>query len=476
MKVIYLRDDYILINEDDRIIKKEYKYEKGIVTATLPYKHIININFKLSKPLEEDMLEIEAEKYLFTNGSLDYSKEYKIVYKFKDYEDFYNVEAFVVEIDVLNRVFEKHLKTFKYIDFISANPFIFESFYDISGVLPQNDLFIFLSEDEAFVSCFENGEFLFVKSLTKLSNLSKILGIESEELKNLLLQKGLDESRYEEIEIYNTVDNFFSELFMKVSHLINFSVSNYRLNGINNIYFYSPFEINKIFEKYSDFWNLSGVKFKRFTLQSEYDPFEYCAVVYNSKHYQNENENFSIYPRPVPFYKRKSGQFILFVFVVIFLIGADILYKEVKIQNQQSEISILQEKIARQKRLSDMLRIAYKNYKNKISKLKSEEISIQKEIDKINSDIAYLYNIQTSKPFCDLLAENTNLLSKNSLKLISFDKKDKHIKMIIMSRFENSSSIAKFLNGLIKSGYKNVFSKKITSDKNIYISEVSYDE
>ena len=53
LKVIYLTNDYIYINENDRIVKKEFSFEKGIVTSSLGYKHILNTTFKLPKTIEK---------------------------------------------------------------------------------------------------------------------------------------------------------------------------------------------------------------------------------------------------------------------------------------------------------------------------------------------------------------------------------------------------------------------------------------
>jgi len=475
VKVIYIKDEYILVNENDRIIKKDYGYEKGVVTAALKYRYIINIGFKLPKNIEKEMLEIEAEKYLFTQGSLDYTKEYKIVYKFKEYEDYWNVEAFVVDIETLKNVFQNHLKTFKYIDFITAAPFVFESFYEITGVLPQNDMFMYLSDDEAFVSCFEDGKFLFVKSITKLSTLAKHLGIDNEELKKLLSTKGLNQDAYEDAETFQVIESFFSELFMKVSHLVNYSTGNYRLNGINHIYFYSPFEISGI-EKYTDFWQLSGIKFKRYSINTEYDPFDYTAAVYNSKNYPKEEENFSIFIRPLPFYKKRTGQIAIFSLFIALVLAADIGYKYFTAKEQEKTIEVLQEKILRQQKLSNLLRKAVKKYTQKINTLQSEIINTQKQIEKISDEVTYLYNLETKKPFCRLLSENTDLLLKYNLKLLEFNKNGDHVKMKVMSNIGNSSNIAKFLKALVQKGYKNVFSKKIMSSESVYISEVDYDE
>ena len=476
MKVIYLAKDKLYINENDRIVRKEISYEKGIITSSIGYNDILNITFKLPKDLDKEMLEVEAEKYIFTEGSLDYTKEYKINYIFKEFPDYINVEAFVVETETLKREFEKYLKIFKYIDFISAKPFIFKSYYNITNIKPQNDVFVYFDENEAFLSCFENGEFLFVKSISKLSTLSTQLNLSIEETKKILTEKGLDESKYDDPAVYGIVDTFFSQLFMKVSNLINYSVSYYRLTKINNIFFYSPFEINKLFESYTDFWNLSGIEFKKYILETDYDPFDYTAVIYNTKHFENENENFSIFPKPLPFYKTKSGILLLLIIFSFSFIGIDAYLKYQTIAKKEKYILSLKKKISRIKREENLLLSAIKKYKKKISQLKSENSALQKQISDISEKVLYLKNIQQSRLTSNELADLANGLKKYNLKLLSFEKNKNHIELLVLSEFGNSANVAKLMKDMYTLGYKNVISAEIENKNGIYIAKVGYDE
>jgi len=476
LKVIYLAKDKLYINENDRIVRKEISYEKGIITSSIGYNDILNITFKLPKDLDKEMLEVEAEKYIFTEGSLDYTKEYKINYIFKEFPDYINVEAFVVETETLKREFEKYLKIFKYIDFISAKPFIFKSYYNITNIKPQNDVFVYFDENEAFLSCFENGEFLFVKSISKLSTLSTQLNLSIEETKKILTEKGLDESKYDDPAVYGIVDTFFSQLFMKVSNLINYSVSYYRLTKINNIFFYSPFEINKLFESYTDFWNLSGIEFKKYILETDYDPFDYTAVIYNTKHFENENENFSIFPKPLPFYKTKSGILLLLIIFSFSFIGIDAYLKYQTIAKKEKYILSLKKKISRIKREENLLLSAIKKYKKKISQLKSENSALQKQISDISEKVLYLKNIQQSRLTSNELADLANGLKKYNLKLLSFEKNKNHIELLVLSEFGNSANVAKLMKDMYTLGYKNVISAEIENKNGIYIAKVGYDE
>ena len=473
-KVIYLARDFVYIKENDKVIKKEFSFEKGIVTTTIGYSDILNINFKLPKNIDKELLELEAEKYLFKEGSLSYEKEYKIIYKFREFEDFYNVEAFIVEVEVLKKEFNKYIQTFKYIDFISAKPFVFKSFYDINKTVLKKDAFIYFSEEESFLSCFENGEFVFVKGLNKFDSLAKNLGLTNKEVIELLSKNGLNEEAYENKEYFRIVENFFSEFFMRVNNLLNYSANYYNLEKFDRIYFYSPFEINGLFQKYENFWNLSAIEFKKYEINSDYDAFDYTALIYNSKNYQNEKENFTIFTRPLPFYKTKIGQLAIFIFIGLLIVGVDAYLKYQKILKQQQKIAVLNKQILENKKKSNLILKKIKVLKDKIKNLKTKNIALENQILDIENKVRFLKKIQFSKLTANEIADIVNGLSKYNLKLLSCNKVENHIELEIVSKFKNSSKIASFMKYLNSLGYKNIQSDEIKNENNLYISKVSY--
>ncbi len=476
MRILYVTDDYLYIYENGRVVRKELSYKKGIVTASLGYKNVLSISFKLAKDIEEEMLDIEVERYLFNEASLDYTKEYKIIYVYQDLGEFYHIDAFVVEVNVLKKEFDKYIKIFKYIDFISFKPFAFEAFYEIKNITPKNDVFIYLDKEESFMSCFREGKFVFVKSLNKLSVLAKEIGVDIDELINILSEKGLNKEKYEDENTYFKIENFFSQFFMKVNNLINYSINYYSFSKIERIYFYSSFKIPYLIENYKGFWEFSGIEFNRYEIATDYDYFDYTALIYNSKHYKNEKENFSIFIRPLPFYRRKSGVFFITLGVVSLIILADAFIKYQMLLNQEKKIAFLEKKLKLKQKEIKLIRIKVKKYKERIAKLKEINSNIQGQIDDVYQKVLLLKNIQQQSPFSNIMADLVFLLNKYHLKISSFYKKDRHVEIIVATTFDNSYQIARFLKALSKLGYKNIDSSEILNDKEVYLSKVSYDE
>lgn len=476
MKFIYLSENKQYVLENDRVVKKDLSYEKGLVSACIGYKNILNITFKLPRDIEEDMLEIEAEKYVYNEGTLDYNKEYKINYIFKPYEDYYMVEAYAIQTDKLEKEFEKYLKIFKYIDFISAKPFVFEAYYDIASVIPKYDVFLYIDNNESFLSCFANGEFVFVKSLSRIESLAKQLDKTTDETIKILNEKGLIKENYEDEETFNIIESFFSQFFMKVNNLINYSVSYYSLPKIERIFFYSSFDINGLFDRYEEFWKLSGVEFKKYEINSDYDAFDYTAVFFNAKNIEKEFLNFSIFPRPVSFYKTRTGILILMLALGFLLISADAYLKYEKLMQQENEIAKLEANIKRHDKERKMLKKAIKRYESQLKSLTIENSGLKNQISDISDKVLFLKEIQTSSKCYNQIQDVLKELKKYDLKLISFNKNSNHTDLILITDFKNASSIANFMKNISKYGYKNISSTKILNKNGIYISKVSYDE
>ena len=476
VRVLTLINDNMYIYENKEIFKEEIHFLKGIVTSSISFKDTINISFKLSKALSEEELLIEAEKYVYNQNILDLAKEYQIIYNFQQYDDFYYVDAFAIEIDKLQNLEKKYLKTFKYIDFISFAPFSFSEFYSITKTTPLVDIFIYFNKDDAYVVGFKGGKFVFIRALDKLSILEKELNKSAEEIIELLKVKGVDKNKYDDDYTYEIVDTFFSKFFMKVNNVINYSINFFKLDKVNRIFFYAPFDINNLIENYKDFWNLSNIEFRKYNLLTDYDPFEYSVAIYNAFHYEEENLNFSIFKRPPPLFKRESGKLILLIFILSTFVGLDALYKEYKISNIEKQKLLIELQASNYKNKLEKIKQDIKMYDEKIKEAKKELSELSKQIDEIYEKIEKLYKIYNTPIFTNEYAKIVSLLRKYNLKIYEFKKINNKFSVVILSSQAVYDNIPMFLSDLKKEGFNNVRVNLIENNSTAYRTKVMFDE
>jgi len=473
LKVLYVKDtDNVYIYENGRIVKGAK--EKGVITSSLRYKEIYTFSFKLPKDIDKNMLEMEAEKYLYEEGSLDFSKDYKINFIFEEKEDEYFVEAFAVEVERLQNVFKNIVEEYKYIDFISPNFLAFKSYYDIKEETPSGvDMFIYFDEEDAFVSCFSNGNFVFVKTILKFSVLEKEFGDKNYLIK-LLKEKGLNRSLYENEEEYQKIESFFTQFFGRLSSVITYSLNNYQLPKVDRLFFYSPFEIHSLISTYKEFWNLSGVDFQQYEIPSDYDAFDYTITHFNAKNYNNEEINFSVFKRPEPFYKKEIGKFVIFTAVVFGLIFADAVYRYIKIFKVENEVQELRQKFKDNKAIVNKLEKEYRSLNIEIKDLRKKLAQLNKKVDKYKSLVDELYDENCKKIFLKDYYLISNLIAKYKLQVVFFNKKGNDYIIKIKSPYYNSDKIALFMKDLVKNGFKKVDVKVIVNNNDTYYSIVRF--
>jgi len=471
----FLIKNYMYEYKDGRVVRKSLKKENGLYTSTIFFKDIINHTFKLPADLEKEDLLIKAEENLYNEAPIYLEDEYKINYHFKKFDDYYIVDAFAVKVELLKKKFASFLKEVKYIDFISPAFFVFEEYYNIKeNITPKNDIFIYFTKEDAFMVGFRDKEFVFVKSLDKFSKLLNFINLKEEDLIKILKEKGLNKDLYGSDAFFDQIDSFFSQFFIKVVNIINYSKNFYHINSFDNIYFYSDMKINNIFEYYSSFWSLSGINFTKFEISSDYDPFEYCATIYNAKHFNLEDVNFSIFLRPPRFYQTQSGQFIIFSFFILLLILGDGLYKYMMINKQKANIIKLQKEVLQKEKKVKFMQKYINEYTKEIKKEKTTLANIETQINDISAKINSLYKIKKQIPLFNEIGEIINFTTKNDLKITNFEKNKNNFKITITSNIDNSSLIPKLLKILLKKGYKNVSSKRIINNKNGYITVIKY--
>ena len=474
MKVINATTQYQYVYENGKVIKKELSKEKGIITSFLHPKHLFSITKKFDMHLSEEEMFLEMEKYIYSYPGIDINKEYKSVFLKIEQENNVIIEAVLIDTKELEKNLKDILKIYKYIDFVSPSFLGWKEYYNLTKTEPKNDIFIYFSQNEAFLTCYSGGRYLFHKSLSKLNTLSKLLEKSEEEVIEILNQKGFDISSYEDESEFYIIDKFFNEFFLKVFNIINFSSNEYQIPKFERIVFYSPFEIKDIFKQYENYWSLNGIEFKKSALKTEYDHLEYLITFFNAKHYSDDNINLSVFVKPPVFITTKAGKFFIFLIFAFILTAGYGLYKSYSLLKQQNELRILQKKFSLIKKRYETTLKAVKIYKKENALLLDKIKNVKKQINEVSLKTDILYQKSKQPLFYNILAKISKSMKKHSLKAEKISKKDNFITVIIVSNYDNTQEVTSFMNDLIGYGFKNVNSSFISNEKNSYISKVSF--
>jgi hypothetical protein len=157
------------------MLSPEYD-KKQFVLSYLNSKNFINAQIELSKNIpDEDIIDAINNK-AYDELGLDQALEYQINY----IEVFSNLDEenrhfniFIVDPTNLEEIYSDVAQKIKYIDVIIPTPLLFKSLYS-TRLIDENGAhcFIYFQEDDAFVTVYNNKEYIYTKSIKY--NLKKI--------------------------------------------------------------------------------------------------------------------------------------------------------------------------------------------------------------------------------------------------------------------------------------------------------------
>jgi len=479
MSLIYIKDEQIFKKTDNNIeIVENIKIDKDdIITSSLSIKEVITYTFKLPLSTPKEQLDAECDIQFYENAGLDLNKQYKHFYIKKELEkeNVYLIEAIAIEISYLETKFKSILEKVGYFDYISLSSFAFGEFYNLYNKEKKRDAFVYLDNNQSFITIYENGEYLYSKNLNPLNPLLKTLNVDYQKFMDLMNNKGVKKENYEldEFLLANEIDKFFSDYFIAINNRISYGRSIFYLENIDNIYFYTPFHIKDI-DSLKDFWELSGVNFE-IVQHEDINFLDKLSIYYNEKHYKDKI-NFSIFPKPPKFYKTKTFYLFLVIFLTTAIFCGDFFYRDY--QNKQ-----LQSQLYKQQRL-------LKSKQIKLNKLKKINAIIMKKIDITNKKIANIDKqiahikkvLQTSLVLTNTPKTNkdiiniSNLLKKNKLHTFVISKDiNNSFQIGVYTKTENRKYIANFMNDLASYNYQNIKTNIISSNKNSnYVSVIRF--
>ncbi len=454
---------------DNKNFYNSYIQTKDIISNT------VDIDNDVSSEDLRDAIEIKAYDEL----GLESSKEYSIFYFESDSIDSEFKVFNVIAIDKmrLNEIFGQ-LKDIKYIDYITAAPFLMKSLYNRNLLnLENTDCFLFFHKDDAFVTIYQNGEYVFSKSIRYslkniLDTFSKEIGkrVDEPEFYSMLKKSGFqnDNSAYQQ-----QLMKLFGEVFVYINDVILYAKRAYGLDKIDNIYLGTEIgEIPGIDEFCYNYINIPTQKleFKISKNANEIDinPLHTLLIVNAQDYQQNFDESFnvSIFKRPIPLNKRPSGRLIQAVAAAFVISMAYPTYQFVEekffLQKKLKEYTLKEQNLSLQvtnmKKELEMVAKSKKSIEEKLA-LKSEDLEFRTKL------LREIYSKKVSYPMkAKVLADLFEKINFHKSKVVSVVNDDKD--MVITVRSLHDKFITELMKDISLSKNYDVSTELIKKDNN----------
>ena len=309
----------IKVADKPQYIKDQYS------VSYLKTQDFITTQVEISQSIpDEDILDA-VENKVYEELGLDMAIEYQIAYveaanRGEDGNRSFHV--FVVDPLSINEAYANAIEEIKYIDQITPVPLLIRSLYK-KEIIEDNGThcFIYFQGDDAFLTLYDDREFLYTKSLKySFSQMHdrycELLGeqIELGEFTKLLSEEGLRSGTGEDQQY---LIKLFGEVFLHINDVMTYSKRAFELDRIDKVYIGSEVGAIVGMDEYSQTY--LGLDSSDFDFNYGFETEEwYIDQIHLLMHLTAQLEaedkyecNFSRYHRPPPFVKRASGQLLL---------------------------------------------------------------------------------------------------------------------------------------------------------------------
>jgi len=453
----------------------------NFVISYIKNRDIIIASFDLGFGVDEDELDDIIYMKAYDELGLDPEKEYIIKHRKanSDIEDSGVYNLFIIEPETIEESCAKVIEKTTYIDLLIPAPLLYETLYTTHILEPSEaHCFIYFTIDDAFVTIYKDGQFLYSKSLE--FSLKQIY-----DRYCAMIGEKVDEQKFFETleaEGLKATDSFFQqnimklfgEIFLQINDIIIYTKRAYGIDIIQRLFLGS---IKSPIIGLGDYgYNYLGIPTYNldynFDIKNDewyVDQFQYMMVQSGLDYIQNPSKfvNLTTTPRPPVFSKRASGQFIisttitsllaigypLFFLVKAYMIDAHIL--KLSLDNQSlSQITNKYKKILNDKRKT-------------ISKNKKELKRLETIFEGKAKTLTSIYNKKVDYRL------KSNLLNQFAIDLVKYE-----LKLEKMSSSENEFTISIVSNDDKKiTKYIKYISEKYFDDiENIDIKRISVSE
>jgi PHD/YefM family antitoxin component YafN of YafNO toxin-antitoxin module len=479
---------FLLTTKGD-IKPSSFKAKKALTAARISYNDIITHSFKLDKKYANSQeLTLAVELKMYEDLALDLQKEYKIFYieKETEVENIHLIEAFAYEKNELVKKYEDSFKKIKHLDYLAVPTLAFETLYSDPQMPKANDVFIYIGEDEAFLTFYKDGHYISSKKIKSLQEMLKELETKNlrpslEELKEVIRTKGLSKENYTlfEYDMFEYITDYFEAIFSTIKNLSLHNRNIYNFATLDNVYI--KFEdgiipdLPLLAQRYLDESKLLPLNlYKEY---SEYDFLDLLCAHYVALHSGKEAAglNITFYKKHIPFYQTQSGRFMMAAAAGIVLAAIYPVWQQYEIYQLENENEILQDRLEVLEVRSHKLQKRYSGIKKEIAAYKKRQKSLDQKFAHLREIADTLLVLKSAdEQYATMLAEINDLLHKYGLRVDKVTQSgEKRLDLELISKENKRDTIALFMQDLMRNGFSKVSSNEITLDDDTYKSIVT---
>jgi len=398
----YTDTGYAFKNDIFKPLDKLTYNTSNYITSYVNNKDIISTTVNVSRSIPEedipDILDIKAYEELGLDQANSYiisSVEVETEAEEREYH------IFVAEPESLDELYLPIKEQTKYVDLIVPAPLLYKSLYT-REILQDNNThcFVYFTQNDAFVTIYENGQYLYSKSIE--FSLEQIYDkycesigekVDENEFFTILESEGLKTTNNDYQQNFMKI---FAEVFITINDIIIYAKRAFNLDTIDQMFIGSERGPVIGLDDYSQNYlglHSSDFNFNYNVTSEEWytDQLQYLMLLSSLDYMEDDSSlvNLTMYPRPPSFVNRASGQFIISTFAavslslaypLVYLVGSYVndakIYALTLENNKLTAESnkykkILSEKKAQIKVLDDKIKVLSDTYNGKAKTLSS---------------------------------------------------------------------------------------------------------
>ena len=300
------------------------EFNNNFVISYVTNRDMIIASFDLGYDVDSEELDDLIYMKAYDELGLDPEKEYSIHHQKADADEQSNIyNLFITEPEVIDKNLQVTLGQTKYIDLLLPAPLLFQTLYSTNTLeSSEAHCFIYFTMQDAFVTIYREGKFLYAKSLEYsleqiYDKYCALIGekVDKKEFFETLESEGLKavSSSYQQ-----NITKLFSEIFLQINDIIIYTKRAYNIETIGKLFLGS---VKSPIIGLGDYgYNYLGIptfnldfKFEMKNDEWYVDQFQYMMVQSGLDYLQTPIKivNLTTTPRAPVFSKRASGQFII---------------------------------------------------------------------------------------------------------------------------------------------------------------------